>query len=498
MLFNSLQFFIFFPVVVFLYFVIPDRFKYIWLLAASYYFYMNWNAVYVLLLLTSTVITYTGGLLIDAAEAGKVKKNGKIDKKKTVLITGCVINLGILFVFKYAGYTMELLTLAGEKAHIGINIPVYDIILPVGISFYIFQALGYLIDVYRGDTPVERNFLRYALFVSFFPQLVAGPIERSGNLIRQLREVHRFDYERAREGILLMIWGYFLKIVLADRIAIVVDKIYGDPGTYGGVYLIVATVLFAVQIYCDFAGYSTIAMGAAKVMGIELMDNFNAPFLSRKVSQLWRSWHISLTSWFRDYVYIPLGGSRKGRRRKYLNIFIVFLLSGIWHGANITYVIWGGLNGLYQVIGEILMPVRNRLVRLFSLNRESIGHRTMECIFTFGLFCFSLVFFRADGMTSALRILRSVFTVHNPWILFDGSLYELGLDSKNFHLMLICIAILIFADVLKKKGICIRKVIAGQDYWCRVLVMVAAICFILMFGIWGSGYDAAGFIYFQF
>ncbi len=278
---------------------------------------MNWNAVYVLLLLASTVITYIGGRLIEAADRGKEKKDRGINKKKIVLIIGCIINLGILFIFKYAGYTMELLTLAGEKAHIGINIPAYDIILPVGISFYIFQALGYLIDVYRGDTPVEKNFLRYALFVSFFPQLVAGPIERSGNLIKQLREVHRFDYDRAREGFLLMIWGYFLKVVLADRIAIVVDKIYGAPDEYGGAYLIVATVLFAVQIYCDFAGYSTIAMGAAKVMGIELMDNFNAPFLSKKVSQLWRSWHISLTSWFRDYVYIPLGGSRKGRCRKY-------------------------------------------------------------------------------------------------------------------------------------------------------------------------------------
>ena len=490
MLFNSTHFIIFFPVVVILYFAVPHRIRYLWLLAASYYFYMSWNAKYALLLLTSTAVTYAGGLVLS-----KVKS---VRAGKLTLVIVCVINLGILFIFKYADYTLSLAAWLLEKLNIVVNLPAVDLVLPVGISFYTFQALGYLIDVYRKNVEAEKNFFRYALFVSFFPQLVAGPIERSGSLLLQLKETHRFDYDRAREGLLLMIWGYFLKLVLADRIGILVDKVYGEPELYGGFYLIVATILFAVQIYCDFAGYSTIAMGAALILGIKLMDNFNAPYLSLNVASLWRSWHISLTSWFRDYLYIPLGGNRGGKLRKYINIMTVFLLSGMWHGANLTFVIWGGLNGLYQIMGEVLMPVRNRLVKLLGLNRESLAHKLMQGLVTFIFFDFAWIFFRAQSMSSAAFIVKSVFHASNPWILFDGSLHELGLDSKNFNLMLICILILLFVDILKKKGIRIREVIAAQDYWCRLLVMVVSISFILMFGIWGSGYDSAGFIYFQF
>lgn len=498
MLFNSLSFLIFFPIVVLVYFIIPEKGKQLWLLLASYYFYMSWNAKYALLILASTIVTYLSGLLIEKVKRADYDADKKVRLKKFVVAGSFIINLGILFYFKYFNFVMDLLTKAFAQIHIQLHVPVLDIVLPVGISFYTFQALSYTVDVYRDDIYAERNFFRYALFVSFFPQLVAGPIERSKNLLKQLAQPQKFRFEKARDGLLLMIWGFFLKIVLADRIAIFVDTVYGNYGTYQGWYIAVATILFAVQIYCDFAGYSIIAMGAAEILGIDLMENFNAPYLSTSVAAFWRNWHISLTSWFKDYLYIPLGGSRKGKIRKYFNKLIVFLVSGLWHGANLSFVIWGGLNGIYQVIGEIFQPFRDKWIKVLHLNRDSIGHKIMQGMITFVLVDFSWIFFRASGYYESLAIIKSMFSCNNPWILMDGSLYTCGLDSKNFWLMIFSVFLLLFADICKKRGIKIRSVIVAQDYWCRYAVMIFAICFILIFGIWGSGYDAAGFIYFQF
>jgi D-alanyl-lipoteichoic acid acyltransferase DltB (MBOAT superfamily) len=384
------------------------------------------------------------------------------------------------------------------KIHIKLNAPVFDIVLPVGISFYTFQALSYTIDVYRDEIYAEKNFFRYALFVSFFPQLVAGPIERSKNLLKQLAVPQKFNFDNMREGLLLMLWGYYLKIVMADRIALFVDTVYGDYKTYSGMYLVVATMLFAVQIYCDFSGYSTIAMGAAKILGIQLMENFDAPYLSTSVADFWRRWHISLTSWFKDYLYIPLGGSRKGKLRKYINKMIVFLVSGLWHGAKFSYVAWGGINGLYQVIGKIIKPTRDKVVSLLHLNRDSLGHKLVRIICTFILVDFSWIFFRAYRFLEAFDIIKSMLTVKNIWILFDGSLYKCGLNDKNFRFMLIGIFVLMFADFCKTKGIKIREVILRQDYWFRWIFIAVSIVFILTFGIWGPNYNEANFIYFQF
>jgi D-alanyl-lipoteichoic acid acyltransferase DltB (MBOAT superfamily) len=257
-------------------------------------------------------------------------------------------------------------------------------------------------------------------------------------------------------------------------------------------------MLFAVQIYCDFAGYSTIAIGAAKVIGIDLMENFNAPYISTNVAEFWRKWHISLTSWFTDYLYIPLGGNRKGKLRKYINKIIVFLVSGLWHGASISFVIWGGLNGLYQIIGEVLMPVRNWIVTKLHLNRDSLGHKTVSAIVTFILVDFAWIFFRAGTTTKAFEIIDAMFTVRNPWILFDGALYKCGLDQRNFQIMLIGIFVLFAVDMCKTRHITIREVLIKQDFWCRLLIIDIAILVLLIFGIWGTSYDAASFIYFQF
>lgn len=498
MYFNSLDFLIFFPVVIGLYYVIPQKIRYLWLLAASYYFYMCWNAKYALLMFVSTFITYLSGLAIEKVKNTEWDNGKKTKYKKLTVFISVFLNLGILFYFKYSNFTMDLLSQIFSGLNIELKVPEFDIILPVGISFYTFQALSYTFDVYRDDIYAEKNFFRYALFVSFFPQLVAGPIERSKNLLKQLAVPKKFSYENAREGLLLMIWGYFLKIVLCDRMAIFVDTVYADYTKYNGLFIAVATILFGMQIYCDFYGYSTIAMGAAKFIGIDLMENFDAPYLATSVSEFWRRWHISLTSWFKDYLYIPLGGSKKGKVRKYLNKMIVFLTSGLWHGANLTFVIWGGLNGSYQVIGEILLPLRKKFVSFFNLNTESIGYKLLKGLVTFNLINFSWIFFRAQSFTEAINIISAMFEYYNPWIFLDGSLYKCGLDNKNFSLMIICLFVLLSADIMKKYGIKIRKKIIEQDYWCRCLVMISAICFILIFGVWGSGYDATGFIYFQF
>ena len=491
MLFNSFNFLLFFPIVVFCYFLIPNRLKHLWLLAASYYFYMSWNAKYGLLILFCTLCTYLCSLLIE---------NSRTNPRKTkIYVAVCItIALGLLAYYKYTGFALSTLERVLHKIGILWEMPTVDIVLPVGISFFTFQAISYVIDVYRGDVYAEKNFFRYALFVSFFPQLVAGPIERSKNLLKQLANPQKFSFENAREGILLMIWGYFLKMVIADRAAILVNAIYADAFSYRGWYMIVASVLFAVQIYCDFSGYSIIAMGAAKVLGIQLMENFDAPYFSQSVSEFWRRWHISLTSWFKDYLYIPLGGSRKGLLRKHINRIIVFLVSGLWHGAQWSFVIWGGLNGFYQVAGDILMPLRNKVIQVLHINPDSLGHKLYKITVTNCLICLALVFFRSNSISEAIRIVYGMLTVHNPWILMDGSLYALGLDQRNFLLLLLSIGLLFFADFCKTRGIVLRDIIIRQDYWIRWLIISLSISGILLFGIWGTSYDATNFIYFQF
>ncbi|MGN0277943.1 MAG: MBOAT family O-acyltransferase [Lachnospiraceae bacterium] len=498
MLFNSIDFVIFFPIVILVYFIMPKRYRYIWLLLASYYFYMCWNASYALLLFTSTVITYLSGLLLEKVKKKEANEETKIRLKKMVLAFSFILNLAILFYFKYANFAFSVLSMVFGKIGIHLKVPAFDLVLPVGISFYTFQALGYTMDVYRGEIYAERNFLRYALFVSFFPQLVAGPIERSKNLLKQLAAPKSFKFDLAREGFILMLWGYFLKIVLADRIAIFVDTVYGDYVTYSGYYIIVASMLFAIQIYCDFAGYSIIARGAAMILGIQLTENFDAPYLSVSVGEFWRRWHISLTSWFKDYLYIPLGGSRKGKIRKYINKMAVFLVSGLWHGASFSFIIWGGLNGLYQIIGELTQALRDKAVKVLNLNRASLGHKIIQIIGNFILIDFSWIFFRASSTREAIKIIKAIFTCNNPWICFDGSIYECGLDEKNFRLILVGIIILLFADFCKTKGIKIREVIIKQDYWFRWCFIAFAICAILLFGMWGPSFDKSNFIYFQF
>ena len=498
MLFNSLQFLMFFPVAVLLYYLLPNRFRYIWLLVCSYFFYMCWNVKYIILLIASTIVTYLSGLLIEKVKNNTLPTDKTSSKAKWIVAGSFTLNLTLLGVFKYFNFFMENLQKFFNLMNIEFQTPKFSLLLPVGISFYVFQALGYTMDVYRGEVKAEKNFLKYAVFVSFFPQLVAGPIERTKNLLSQFDEEHKFNFDEVKSNLLLMAWGFFIKMVIADRIAIFVDAVYGNYTLYDGWYIVVASILFAFQIYCDFAGYSIIAMGAAGVMGFRLMENFRSPYCAVSVKDFWSRWHISLTSWFRDYLYIPLGGNRKGKVRKYLNQIIVFCVSGLWHGAMWSYVIWGGLNGLFLVIGEATYSIRTKMKKRMCLKQTASSNKILSALLTFLLVDFSWIFFRASGTKEALYIIRSMCEADNFEIFLNGSLYGLGLDQRNFVVMLLSILLLIIVDVLHTKEIHIRTWITQQNLWCRWLIYIGLIEAILVFGIWGVGYDKASFIYFQF
>lgn len=490
MLFNSIEFLIFFPIVTLMYFLIPHKARYIWLLLASYFFYMCWNPKYALLMGFSTVSTYFAGLMIE--------KSKKDVHKKLWVGASFAINIAILFFFKYFDFAIANINSLLGALHIELVSPTFDVVLPVGISFYTFQALGYTVDVYRKDIECEKNILRYALFVSFFPQLVAGPIERSGNLIKQLRERHYFDTKRAANGLMLMLWGFFEKLVIADRAAYVVDTVYNNYTQYTGLAVLLATVLFAFQIYCDFASYSDIARGAAQVMGFDLMKNFETPYFAKSVAEFWRRWHISLSSWFRDYVYIPLGGNRRGKLRKYFNIFVVFFLSGLWHGASWSFVAWGVLNGLYQICGDASKKVRLAVSEKIGLDKNVFSNKLLKVIVTFALVDFSWIFFRAGSFGAAITMIKNMFSEFNPWILTDGTLFNLGLDRADMFVLFIALSVLFVMSVMKYKNVNIRETLSKQGIWFRYFVYLAGIFSVLILGVYGPGYDASQFIYFQF
>ena len=500
MLFNSLEFMLFFPIVVFVYFIIPKKIRYIWLLITSYFFYMSWNPVYVLLMAFSTLVTFLSGIALD--KVSHIKCEDSIVLKRGIVAVSFFINVGILVGFKYFSFLLENLNWLLEKVHISIVYNPFSLLLPVGISFYTFQALSYTMDVYRGEVEVEHNFFRYALFVSFFPQLVAGPIERSGHLLEQVNttpEGKLWNYDRIANGCILMAWGFFQKMVIADRIAILVDTVFESYYLYGTVILIVGAAGFALQIYCDFASYSTIAIGAAQIMGFELMENFNAPYFACSIREFWRRWHISLSTWFRDYLYIPLGGNRCSKWRQYRNTFITFLVSGLWHGANWTYILWGGIHGCYQIIGMELKPWKDRLNQRLHTKTESISYKLGQIAITFCLVDFAWIFFRSDTLKDALYYIYRILTRWDLWTLFDESLYNLGLNRFEMNILYVSLLVLLLVDLVRyKKGQRIDVFLAEQCIWFRWMVVFGLIFAVIIFGMYGPAFDAQQFIYFQF
>lgn len=494
MLFNSIEFLIFFPIVILIYYLIPKKVKYIWLLVASYYFYMSWNAQYAILIAVSTLVTYVAGLLIE--------RNSKKSAKKLVLILDLIVNLGILFVFKYLGFGLNTLNKVLGIIHVSAIEKPFDILLPVGISFYTFQALGYSIDVYRGNVKAEKNPLKYALFVSFFPQLVAGPIERSENLQKQIKEMGErrlWSLEGIVIGFSQMVWGLFMKMVIADRISIFVDSVFVNVYAIGTIETVLGAIAFAIQIYCDFAGYSAVAIGAAKMMGFNLMENFNAPYFAESIPEFWHRWHISLSSWFKDYLYIPLGGNRKGRLRKYLNLMLTFLVSGLWHGAAWTYVLWGGIHGLYQVVGDLLKPIKKSLVKLTKMNTEVFSFRFGKIAITFGLTCFAWIFFRAGSVGEAFEYVKRMLTNWNPWVLFGEDLYTYGLDRREVMILFAAILVLFLTDfICHRRSANFGYCLARQNAWFRWVVLIVLVLVTLVYGEYGINFDSKQFIYFAF
>lgn len=489
MVFNSIDFLIFFPIVVAIYFIVPRKVRYIWLLVTSYYFYMGWNPKYALLIALSTVITYAAGLLISGCEK---KNNNNIVGRKFFLFGSLAANLGILGIFKYANFFLHNLSLVFAHLGLGTIDRRLDLLLPVGISFYTFQALSYTLDVYYGKIEVERNILRYALYVSFFPQLVAGPIERSVNLLPQIQNVEKinvWNFERVRDGLLLMMWGLFQKLVIADRASLLVNNVVNNYSKYGFFEISIAVLLFAIQIYCDFGGYTNIAIGAARVMGFDLMNNFRQPYLAMSIKDFWRRWHISLTSWFTDYLYIPLGGNRKGTFRKYINILVVFGISGLWHGASWNYVAWGLIHAVYQIIGDI----KNGFFKREGTQSTGLSVRIRKCVCTFVLVDFAWIFFVSNGISHAIRLIKQMGVCFQT-----TGIYKLGLNHGNWFFLIFGIFVLFVVDILHEKGISIYRAVNSQEIWFRWMLYLGLIWTVIMFGIYGTAYDTSTFIYFQF
>ena len=402
MLFNSFEFVVFFPALLSIYFLFPHRFRWLLLLVASYFFYMRWKAEYILLVLFSTGISYVSGL--------EMEKSVTLARRRLFLVLGLFGNIGLLFVYKYFNFANGVLGSLFHSLNLPYPIPTWDLLLPVGISFYTFRTLSYSIDVYHGKAAAEHGLGRFALFVAFWPLLLAGPIERASHLLPQFRSKVSFDEGRVVAGLRLMLWGLFQKIVIADQLAFYVNAVYADPGKYSGKHLIAATLFFAFQIYCDFSGYSDIAIGASRTMGFDIVNNFERPYFSKSISDFWRRWHISLSTWFRDYVYIPLGGRSVVRWRWYLNLFITFLIAGLWHGASWTFVIWGSILAFYMVFGMVTREWRRKMLMVIGLPKIGILYDGIRTVTTFILVCIGWVFFRAQNIQDAIYILRNALT----------------------------------------------------------------------------------------
>lgn len=480
MLFNSLQFAVFFIVVVSLYFALPHRFRWMMLLAASYYFYMCWKVEYVLLILFSTLVDYTAARMMSRVPDRRGRRK--------YLAFSLVCNLGILFFYKYFNFLSRSVSEALQAWNILYDAPLFQVMLPVGISFYTFQTLSYSIDVYRGRIPAERHLGIYALYVSFWPQLVAGPIERTHHLLPQFRERYPFDYARVTDGLRLMLWGLFKKVAIADHVAVYVNQVYNHVGDYRGIPLLAATFLFAIQIYCDFSGYTDMARGAARVMGYDLMENFRRPYFSKSIREFWQRWHISLSTWFRDYVYIPLGGKRAVKWRWYYNLFVTFLLSGLWHGANWTFVIWGALHGGYLILENMTGFFQTRLADRLFPGEGRFMNRAVRTGITLAMVCFAWIFFRANTVADAFAVIGRMF-------LIDFSDMGVAVVGPASFLRSVLLVLILFAVDMTERRRGIQEVVARLPLAARWSVYTATVWAVVVSGVFGVQQE---FIYFQF
>ncbi|MBN1559561.1 MBOAT family protein [candidate division KSB1 bacterium] len=474
MIFHSLQFAFFFISVVTLYFAIPHRYRWVLLLIASYFFYMCWNWKYIILIIFSTVVHYIAGSQMS-------RLTDKRKRLKYLILCLCT-TVGILFIFKYYNFFSNSLNGTFRALELPWSLASLNVLLPVGISFYSFQTLSYAFDVYRGDIRHEKHPGLFALYVSFFPQLVAGPIERATTLLPQFYRENEFNETRIVSGLRLMLWGLFKKIVVANRLAVYVDAVYGNFALHSGTTLMMATYMYAFQIYCDFSGYSDIAIGAARVLGYNLSQNFSRPYFSKNVTEFWRRWHISLSTWFRDYLYIPLGGNHLGYARMLFNLMVVFVVSGLWHGANWTFLVWGAIHGVYAIAAKLKVPWRDRLVERFRLAPPLLS--ALRMIITFHLVCLAWIYFRATSIVDANLILWRIFTL-------PGQLFVPALDQFVYGLFAILVVIAVDAAIESKQFVH-RYLLQRRTRRWGVYIIVIII--IVLIGV----FDESQFIYFQF
>lgn len=477
MLFNSFEFLVFFPIVTFLFFALPHKYRWFHLLVASCIFYMYFIPIYILILFATIIIDYFAGIMIEKAEGAK---------RKSYLIVSLVANIGVLAVFKYYNFFIDNINAAGA------SLPYLDIILPIGLSFHTFQAMSYTIEVYRRKFPAEKHFGIYALYVMFYPQLVAGPIERPQNILPQFHQKQAFDYNNVVSGLRLMVWGLIKKVVIADRLALFTDPVFGNPGDFPGTTIFIAAIFFAFQIFCDFSGYSDIALGSARVMGFKLMTNFNKPYRARSISEFWKRWHISLSTWFKDYLYIPLGGNRVAIPRAYFNLFFVFLVSGLWHGANWTFIIWGALHGFYLVFALITKNIREKLATGIGLNKLPRLNNTIDNAIVFILVTLGWVFFRAENVSDAVFMLKKIGQVPAE-ILSARNLdfLNLPLSKTEVALAIMLILGLEFAHSVQLKY---DEFIYKKPPVLRWSLYFMGVMLILLLGV----FEKTSFIYFQF
>lgn len=463
--FLSLWFYIAVILLLALYYAVPAKIRWMVLLAGSLGFYYCLSGPGIALLGFSVLASYTAGLMLKKAK-----------RKKIVLA---------------AGIAVVLLPYAADRF---LHMDSVNFLQVLGISYFTLQIIAYMADVCRGEAEPERNIAKYALFVTFFPQIVQGPIPRYGQLGQQFFENADFREDRFTKGFQWILWGFFLKLMIADRAGIIVDTIFGGWEIYTGSYVLVGGVLFSIQLYTDFMACVCMAKGIASMFGIELADNFMRPYFSDSVKEFWGRWHISLSSWLRDYIYIPLGGSRKGKIRKWMNLVIVFAVSGIWHGSGLGYIAWGLMHALYQIVGDITRGGRKKVYQLLKIEDESLLAGILKKGTTFFMVMLAWIMFRADSLKVGFKMLKSLFTVYNPWILFNDSIFELGLDIKECMLLLLAVLLLFAVSFRQRKGE-VGEWLLKQHLILRWTVYIAGILLIVVYGTYGFGFDAQDFIY---
>ncbi len=485
MLFLTYKFlWVFFPICFAAYWIVPKSVRIYVLLIANFVFYALSGPSNLLLLVIYIVFSFVTAHIISRVP---------IKFKRPCLITGIVSSFLLLFIFKYLGWSIRILN--SFIALFGLSaLPEPLLSLPLGLSFYLFTGTGYLIDVYRDKQTPISNIIEYSAFISFFPTIVSGPIQRADGWMREYKQKKRLSISRVKQSFLLFLWGAFLKMVLSDRIAGFTNTIYGNYMEYHGWIMLLAVFGYSIQIYTDFAGYSSMALGLACALGFDLPENFKQPYFSLSIAEFWRRWHISLSSWFRDYLYIPLGGNRKGKFRKNINVLIVFLVSGLWHGTGMTFIVWGGLHGIFQVIGSFTLSYRERLCEKLHIDRESFSFGLWQRAFVFLSVSFAWIFFRADSLTQALDVLHRSLQLDNPWIFFDNSLESLGLGFREIIILIFSLSALLIVSLLKNKGVNFQM-LEKQGWLFQSLVYGGLIVVILVYGIYGPGFSAEAFIY---